>query len=177
MSIVFFERLKEARGDRTQAVFCKLIDVKQGTYSTWELGKYQPPFDKLTSIARLTNKTVGWLLGEGEAFRDRLRKARKEMGLSVKELADRINTHDFYITELENGKSFPTQGIVHKLAGILGVTAAYLNCDASTQQGADQPAAAPSTAPTPCANCGRLMALLESQAETIKNLSARLNRK
>jgi transcriptional regulator with XRE-family HTH domain len=138
MNEIFSERLKEARGDRTQAEFCKLIGVKQGTYSTWELGKFQPSYGILTNIARLTSKTVDWFLGNGDSFRDRLRKAREAIGLSPKELADRIKMKDFYVAGLESGKIHPTDGIVRLLANTLGVTVEYLRCNESTCPNPDE---------------------------------------
>jgi len=63
MNEKFSSRLREARGAMSQAEFCSLIDVKQGTYSTWELGKYEPPLDMVTKIARATKTSADWLLG------------------------------------------------------------------------------------------------------------------
>lgn len=59
----FSSRLREARGSMSQTEFCALINVKQGTYSTWELGKYEPPLEMLTKIARVTQMPTDWLLG------------------------------------------------------------------------------------------------------------------
>jgi len=63
MNKKFSSRLREARGSKSQAEFCALLDVKQGTYSTWELGKYEPPLDMITKIARVSNVSLNWLLG------------------------------------------------------------------------------------------------------------------
>jgi transcriptional regulator with XRE-family HTH domain len=63
MNKKFSSRLREARGSKSQAEFCALLDVKQGTYSTWELGKYEPPLGMITKIARVANVSPDWLLG------------------------------------------------------------------------------------------------------------------
>ena len=63
MPELFSVRLKEARGLLPQSEVCKDLGIKQGTYSTWELGKYEPPLAKLVELAKYFKVTTEWLLG------------------------------------------------------------------------------------------------------------------
>ena len=63
MSEIFSSRLREARGNRSQNDICVSLGVKQGTYSTWELGKYEPSFDVLVRLATSLGVSTDWLLG------------------------------------------------------------------------------------------------------------------
>ncbi|MBQ6925522.1 MAG: helix-turn-helix transcriptional regulator [Kiritimatiellae bacterium] len=64
----FSSRLRALRlkSGRSQADICKALDVKQGTYSTWELGKYEPPLRLVVQIAQLFGVTTDYLLGANE---------------------------------------------------------------------------------------------------------------
>lgn len=66
MSEVFSRRLRDARGNRSQAEVCAAIGVKQGTYSTWELGKYEPSFEVLVKLAIYLGTSTDNLLGMPE---------------------------------------------------------------------------------------------------------------
>ncbi len=64
----------------------------------------------------------------------RLKKIRKEAGLSMQEIADRLN-RDFnanvnkgMISKYENGIHEPSAGTIHCMAQIFGVSADYLMC-------------------------------------------------
>lgn len=63
MSEIFSRRLRDARGNRSQAEVCAAIGVKQGTYSTWELGKYEPSFEVLVKLATYLGTSTDTLLG------------------------------------------------------------------------------------------------------------------
>ena len=67
MSEIFSRRLRAARGNRSQAEVCAAIGVKQGTYSTWELGKYEPSFDVLVKLATYLGTSTDKLLGMPDA--------------------------------------------------------------------------------------------------------------
>ena len=64
-------------------------------------------------------------------FSARLREARKKMGLSQAELADKIGSTQRTITSYENGKSMPTPTKQRKIADALNVTVEYLMQDDS----------------------------------------------
>lgn len=63
MNEIFSIRLREARGSRSQSEVCAALGLKQGTYSTWELGKYEPTFDVLVRLATFLGVSTDWLLG------------------------------------------------------------------------------------------------------------------
>ncbi|MCK9468157.1 MAG: helix-turn-helix domain-containing protein [Porticoccaceae bacterium] len=63
MSELFSSRLRKARGEKSQGEVCQALDIKQGTYSTWELGRYQPSFEVLVKLACYFGVTTDWLLG------------------------------------------------------------------------------------------------------------------
>lgn len=67
MNETFSSRLREARGKKSQRDVCDALEIKQGTYSTWELGKYEPTFDVLVKLAAYLGVTTDWLLGMPES--------------------------------------------------------------------------------------------------------------
>lgn len=65
MDTVFSSRLKALRKESgmSQGEVCKKIGAKQGAYSTWELGKNEPPLETFIQLANLFNVSTDWLLG------------------------------------------------------------------------------------------------------------------
>lgn len=65
MSTIFSSRLKALRNEfgMSQDAVCRIIGVKQGTYSTWEIGKYEPPLGILIKLAQLFKVSTDYLLG------------------------------------------------------------------------------------------------------------------
>jgi len=57
------ERLKQIRGPSSQRDFAASLGVKQTTYSRWELGQTEPPFESLMQICSQTGVSSDWLLG------------------------------------------------------------------------------------------------------------------
>ena len=55
-----------------------------------------------------------------EDFGARLREARKQAGLSQTELAQRLGTHQVYVSQMERGNQNPTLGACEKYAKALG---------------------------------------------------------
>ena len=173
MNSNFAKRLKEARGNRSQADICALIGVKQGTYSTWEIGKYQPPYDKLTSIARVTGRSIDWLLGH-ETIGDRIRRAREAIGITVKDLASKLNVTDAYVTGVENGIN-PVDiksGLIQMFAKELGMTPECL------LEGIPIPAGTGTGNPitSQCVECNRKDVLIEKLVESVNLLSSQLEK-
>lgn len=55
-------------------------------------------------------------------FGEKLKKLREQKGLTLKEMADRLDLKAHgYISELENGKKYPTVFLVLKLSRMFGV--------------------------------------------------------
>lgn len=68
MNTVFSSRLKALRKESgmSQGEVCKKIGAKQGAYSTWELGKNEPPLETFIQLANLFNVSTDWLLGRSD---------------------------------------------------------------------------------------------------------------
>lgn len=65
-----------------------------------------------------------------EAFGRALRQRRREVGFSQEKLALSAGTERVYVSWLESGKRQPTFGVIVKLAGALGCSAADIVADA-----------------------------------------------
>ena len=64
-----------------------------------------------------------------EKFGEFIAKLRKEMGMTQKELAERLFVSDKAVSKWERGQSLPDITTLNPLADALGVTAAeLLNC-------------------------------------------------
>lgn len=59
-------------------------------------------------------------------FKDRLKQARTQMGLSQSKLANRIGVHVTNISRYERGENKPTSQVLSKLADALNISADYL---------------------------------------------------
>lgn len=59
-------------------------------------------------------------------FKDRLRQARKEKGISQSKLAKLVSVHVTNISRYERGENKPTSAVLTKLGDALGVSADYL---------------------------------------------------
>lgn len=59
-------------------------------------------------------------------FKDRLKKLRKEKGLSQRELCKIVGIHITNISRYERGENKPTADVMKKIADVLGVTTDYL---------------------------------------------------
>lgn len=52
----FADKLRHARGNRTQADIAKLLEVPYGTWSNWELGhQVPPPYTQSAILERIRN--------------------------------------------------------------------------------------------------------------------------
>lgn len=59
----FGERLKEARGNESQASFAKKLGVTQVAYSRYEANVREPNLEMLYQIGIITGISTDWLLG------------------------------------------------------------------------------------------------------------------
>ncbi|MBR1710842.1 MAG: helix-turn-helix domain-containing protein [Clostridia bacterium] len=64
-----------------------------------------------------------------ELFSEKLKKARKEAGLSQADLADLIGVSPRSVTDYERGCAVPRYKKIQKIAETLGVTVLYLTTD------------------------------------------------
>ena len=60
----------------------------------------------------LVNKAVGELI----------RELRKEQGVCQEKLAEAIDSHQVYISEIENGDKLPSLTVIYKIAQAFGLT-------------------------------------------------------
>ena len=58
-------RLKELREDKDihQADLAKMLNISQGTYSNYENGKTEPPYDILIKLCLFYNVSADYVLG------------------------------------------------------------------------------------------------------------------
>jgi transcriptional regulator with XRE-family HTH domain len=56
-------RLKELRGNETQAAFASKLNLRQATYSRYESGEREPDLELLCQIAKTCGVSADWLLG------------------------------------------------------------------------------------------------------------------
>ena len=63
--ILRFERIRDLRLDHnlSQQQIAELLNVKQNTYSQYEIGTLNYPIDVLIKLARFYNTSVDYLLG------------------------------------------------------------------------------------------------------------------
>ena len=54
---------------------------------------------------------------------------RKKSGMTHKELSQKLNISDAYISSVENGKSRPSLSRLQEIADCLGVEISYIICD------------------------------------------------
>ena len=64
---IFCARLKERRGDLTQAAFARQLGMNQQTYQRYETGVREPDLDTLHQIGVQAEVSVDWLLGLSDA--------------------------------------------------------------------------------------------------------------
>ena len=50
------------------------------------------------------------------AVAETLRELRQKKGVSQEKLAEAIDSHQVYISEIENGKKIPSQSVIYKTA-------------------------------------------------------------
>lgn len=65
-------------------------------------------------------------------FAKRLKDRREELGLTQAELADRLECHAPYISDLENGKKSPQLSTIERIAIALETTPAFFFQESAT---------------------------------------------
>ncbi len=65
MEVLKFERIRNLRIDseHTQAEIAEILNVKQNTYSQYEIGVLNYPIDVLIKLSQFYNTSVDYLLG------------------------------------------------------------------------------------------------------------------
>ena len=118
--MINFTRLKDIREDHdlTQEEMASIIGTKRSTYSLWELGINIIPLDSLNKFANYFKLNVDYILSltdervinknhDNLNFQDlgkKIKKIRKDNGLSQKELADILKVSQPCVNKYEQGK-------------------------------------------------------------------------
>lgn len=67
MKKIFCQRLREARGNRSQAAVAKLLGIAQQNYQRYEKGVVEPSLAMIHSICVTLGCSADWLLGIGDS--------------------------------------------------------------------------------------------------------------
>ncbi len=141
---VIFKKLGDIRQDldMTQKEMSERIGVKQGVYSRWENGKEIIPLRRLVTFCNLTSYRMDYITGLSRTNKfnkvekeidvkecgARLRKWRKENGVTQKELADFLNTTQSTISAYESGKVLILTAFAYQIAKKYKISMDWLCC-------------------------------------------------
>ena len=111
------EQLKDERNLKSKDV-AKYLQVYESTYSEWEHSKIPIPTKRIIELANFYNVNIDYMLNiskNRKVIKDktkidlieignRLRNIRKELGLSLRELGDKLNTSFSALGSYERGE-------------------------------------------------------------------------
>ncbi len=80
-----------------------------------------------------------------EALGDLIRKQRQQMELTLRDLAERTNVSNPYLSQIERGLHEPSVRVLKAIAGALNLSAEQLLVQAGVLEGADATAPPPPT--------------------------------
>lgn len=109
--------------------------IDAGQLYKYERGERKPKFERLYKIALALNVPVEYLLfdftsddyiGFMNTFGETLKYCRRITGITVVELANRMNIDKSYIYRWEKNEMFPTLKYILKIANALKLPAEYL---------------------------------------------------
>jgi len=129
------ERIKALRKENNMTLreLSKKIGISVSFLSDIENGRSNPSLERLKDIAEGLGTTVSYLLGENDKtktlnneFSKRLKKLRKEKGLTQEELAQALNITRSALSLYEIGKRDPDTETLRKIAGFFNVSVDYL---------------------------------------------------
>ena len=127
------ERLKELRiqhGLLQKDVAIKL-GVDRTTYVKYENGKSEPNHEILQKLADIFSTSTDYILGRTNEenhimFSERLKKIRKNAGLTQEELASLIGVERSSIGKYESTSTIPSPAVLSRISKELNVTTDYL---------------------------------------------------
>lgn len=103
------------------------LNVAPNTVWRWTAGHAEPNDETKKALAEMLGVTVGYLMGDPDSITAkevasgvRLRQARKDIGISVIELARRVGVSPSTIESFEFGSGKPEDEMLIKLADALG---------------------------------------------------------
>ncbi len=111
------EQLKDERNLKSKDV-AKYLQVYESTYSEWEHSKIPIPTKRIIELANFYNVNIDYMLNISKNRKviktkneidlieigSRLRNIRKELGLSLRELGDKLNTSFSALGSYERGE-------------------------------------------------------------------------
>lgn len=124
-------QLMEEHG-ATQDKVAEICDVKRQTVAQWKDGNTCPDIISLQKISEMFNVSADWLLENPdfsatfELTGERIAKLRTQMGLTQKQLAEKLHTSREMVNYWENGNRRINTNDVINLAKITGVSADWL---------------------------------------------------
>lgn len=136
----------------SQAEFAQKINKSPGLISCVELGRNGVSEDTINDICSVFGVDKNWLsTGEGEMFPpgsernkadkdgigDRVRKVRKEAGLTQKEFCKKIGYSVSQVNFVESHRSIPTNEFLRCVASALGVSFDWLLTGEGEQKAED----------------------------------------
>ncbi len=131
------KRIKEARIKKglTQSQLGEIIGIKEIGIRQYEIGRNKPREDRLREIANALDTDYLYLLvGEdstqrnatGLSIQNRIRKAMKDKGFTVKKLAKEANISEKGINDFLNGITDISDNILRRIAHTLSVNYRWL---------------------------------------------------
>lgn len=123
-------RVLRVKRDMSQAQLAAALGISKSSISMYELGKRQPDFETLRSIAVFFSVDMNYLLG-GERgvemeFKDALKQLRTKRGLSQVELAEKLGFSAGLIGMYESGKRKPSFEALEAIADFFNISIDYL---------------------------------------------------
>ena len=111
------EQLKDERNLKSKDV-AKYLQVYESTYSEWEHSKIPIPTKRIIELANFYNVNIDYMLNISKNRKvikgitdinlieigNRLRNIRKELGLSLRELGEKLNTSFSALGSYERGE-------------------------------------------------------------------------
>lgn len=90
-------RIKLARGARSQKDFALMLNVDRTTVGSWERDRREPDIEHLVHIADIAEVSLDWLVGRDNMSPEKTREYKKPEWLSIIDLA---NTNQISPTKL-----------------------------------------------------------------------------
>jgi len=112
----------------TAAQLTREISLTNGLVTQWKKGLQKPSTDAIIKISKYFNVSTDYiLLGVVDIKpNERLRNLREVMGLTQKEVADRVGVDEQTYSTYETDPMYLPLDMFKKLASVLGVSAYYL---------------------------------------------------
>jgi len=128
---MYFERLKFIREsyDYTQQEIAEILNVKRGTYASWECGVDTIPLTKLILFSNYFSCRIDYLLNliknndknfktifDLSIISSRMKIIRQDLNFSLRKMAEELHINYSTLSKNESGKSFPNLYTIYELA-------------------------------------------------------------